>query len=52
MELLDIDDQVEVRVRIGSSELWARITPWARDELGIRVDQWLYVQLKSVSVIA
>jgi len=52
VELLDIDDQVEVKIRIGSSELWARISPWARDELGIRIDQWLYAQLKSVSVIA
>ncbi|MBZ6394278.1 MAG: TOBE domain-containing protein [Pantoea sp.] len=26
------------------------MTPWARDELGIRPDQWLYAQIKSVSV--
>ncbi|RPE03883.1 molybdenum ABC transporter ATP-binding protein ModC [Candidatus Pantoea deserta] len=50
MELLEVGDQTEVRLRIGSSELWARISPWARDELGIRPDQWLYAQIKSVSV--
>lgn len=50
VELLEVGDQVEVKLRIGISELWARITPWARDELGIRSDQWLYAQIKSVSV--
>lgn len=50
VELVEVGDQVEVKLRIGISELWARITPWARDELGIRPDQWLYAQIKSVSV--
>ncbi|MEZ2588906.1 molybdenum ABC transporter ATP-binding protein ModC [Pantoea agglomerans] len=50
VELLEVGDLVEVKLRIGISELWARITPWARDELGIRPDQWLYAQIKSVSV--
>lgn len=50
VELLEVGDQVEVKLRIGISELWARITPWARDELGIRPDQWLYAQIKSVSM--
>ncbi|MGC0995086.1 molybdenum ABC transporter ATP-binding protein ModC [Pantoea agglomerans] len=50
VEWLEVGDQVEVKLRIGISELWARITPWARDELGIRPDQWLYAQIKSVSV--
>jgi len=50
VELLEVGDQVEVKLRIGISELWARITPWARDELGIRPDQWLDAQIKSVSV--
>lgn len=52
VELLEIDDQVEVKLRIGISELWARISPWARDELGIRPEQWLYAQIKSVSITA
>lgn len=50
MELLEVDDQIEVRLRIGVNELWARISPWARDELGIRPGLWLYAQVKSVSV--
>lgn len=52
VELLELDDQVEVKLRIGISELWARISPWARDELNIRPDQWLYAQIKSVSIAA
>lgn len=50
VELLDIDDQVEVKLRIGQRELWARITPWARDELAIKPAMWLYAQIKSVSI--
>ena len=38
-ELLEVGDQVEVKLRIGISELWARITPWARDELMIKPDR-------------
>ena len=52
VELLELDDQIEVKLRIGISELWARISPWARDELNIRPDQWLYAQIKSVSITA
>ncbi|AVG76291.1 MULTISPECIES: molybdenum ABC transporter ATP-binding protein ModC [Pantoea] len=52
VELIEVGDQVEVRLRIGVSELWARISPWARDELNIRPSQWLYAQIKSVSVTA
>ncbi|SFM87625.1 molybdate transport system ATP-binding protein [Izhakiella capsodis] len=48
--LLDIDDHVEVRLRIGQSKLWARITPWARDDLMIKPDMWLFAQIKGVSV--
>lgn len=50
VELIEVGDQIEVKLRIGISELWARISPWARDELGIRPEQWLYAQIKSVSV--
>ncbi|MGV3346868.1 molybdenum ABC transporter ATP-binding protein ModC [Enterobacteriaceae bacterium LUAb1] len=49
-EVLDIDDQVEVKLRIGHSQLWARITAWARDELAISAGMWLYAQIKSVSI--
>lgn len=50
-ELLEIEDQIEVKLTVGQSELWARITPWARDELMIRPGMWLYAQIKSVSII-
>lgn len=49
-ELLDIEGQVEVKLQIGNSELWARITPWARDELAIKPGMRLYAQIKSVSI--
>lgn len=50
VEMLDIDHQVEVKLQIGQSELWARITPWARDELMIKPKMWLYAQIKSVAI--
>ncbi len=28
VELIEVGDQVEVKLRIGISELWARISPW------------------------
>ena len=49
-ELLEIDNQIEVKLLVGQSELWARITPWARDELMIKPNMWLYAQIKSVSI--
>ncbi|SVK55472.1 molybdate transporter ATP-binding protein [Acinetobacter baumannii] len=45
-----MDGQVEVKLVVGEHVLWARITPWARDELAIRPGQWLYAQVKSVSI--
>ncbi len=50
-ELLEIDGQVEVKLLVGQSELWARITPWARDELMIKSGMWLYAQIKSVAIV-
>lgn len=50
-ELLDIDGQIEVKLLVGQSEVWARITPWARDELMIKPGMWLYAQIKSVAIV-
>lgn len=50
VECLDVDQQVEVKLTVGEAILWARITPWARDELNIHVGQKLYAQIKSVSI--
>lgn len=50
-ELLEIEGQIDVQLRIaGDNTLWARITPWAADELGIHAGQQLYAQVKSVSI--
>lgn len=50
LECLDVDDQVEVKLSVGNAILWARITPWARDDLNIHAGQQLYAQIKSVSI--
>lgn len=52
VNLLDDDGQVEVQLDVGTRTLWARISPWARDELNIKPGQWLYAQIKSVSIAA
>lgn len=49
-ELVDVDQQIEVKLLVGLSEIWARITPWARDELMIKPGMWLYAQIKSVAI--
>ncbi len=49
-QCLDDNGQVEVQLEVGSKKLWARISPWARDELGIKPGLWLYAQIKSVSI--
>lgn len=46
----DADGQVEVQLDVAGRTLWARISPWARDELGIKPGLWLYAQIKSVSI--
>jgi molybdate transport system ATP-binding protein len=48
-ECLEVDGQVDVKLAVGDQWLWARITPWARDELALRPGQWVYAQIKSVS---
>ncbi|MFI8415448.1 molybdenum ABC transporter ATP-binding protein ModC [Serratia sp. NPDC078593] len=50
VECLDVDEQVDVKLAVGDHILWARITPWARDELAIKPGQWVYAQVKSVSI--
>jgi len=50
LELLEIDQQIEVKLLVGQSEMWARITPWACDELMIKPGMRLYAQIKSVAI--
>ncbi|ATA18791.1 molybdate transport system ATP-binding protein [Gibbsiella quercinecans] len=50
LECLDVDEQVEVKLAVGDNVLWARITPWARDELAIQPGMKLYAQVKSVAI--
>ena len=44
--------QVEVQLDVSGRTLWARISPWARDDLAVKPGQWLYAQIKSVSITA
>lgn len=50
--IFDVDGQVEVQLDVAGRTLWVRISPWARDELAIKPGQWLYAQIKSVSITA
>lgn len=50
LECLEVEDQVEVKLAIGEQILWARISPWARDELQVKPGLWCYAQVKSVSI--
>ncbi|QGN37296.1 molybdenum ABC transporter ATP-binding protein ModC [Klebsiella oxytoca] len=52
MQCIESNGQVEVRLEISGRTLWARISPWARDDLGIIPGQQLYAQIKSVSIAA
>lgn len=49
-QCFDDEGQVEVQLEVAGKILWARISPWARDELVIKSGQWLYAQIKSVSI--
>jgi len=50
VELLESETAIDVKLRVGGHVLWAKITPWARDELAIAPGQSLYAQIKSVSL--
>ncbi|MGJ0624156.1 molybdenum ABC transporter ATP-binding protein ModC [Xenorhabdus bovienii] len=50
IEFFEDDGQVDVKLALREHFLWARITAWAREELNLRSGQWLYAQIKSVSL--
>ena len=50
-DCLDEKGQVNVRLEVGTRVLWARISPWARDELSVKPGLWLYAQIKSVAIM-
>lgn len=49
-EIHPSDDRIDVRLLVGQHAIWARITPWARDELNISVGQSLFALVKAVSI--
>lgn len=52
VQCIETNGQVEVQLEVSGRTLWARISPWARDDLGVKPGQWLYAQIKSVSISA
>ncbi|WP_159566572.1 molybdenum ABC transporter ATP-binding protein ModC [Budvicia diplopodorum] len=48
--LHECNGRVDVKLAVGPHYLWARITPWARDDLNIHPGQQLFAQVKSVSM--
>ncbi|MGL5700287.1 MAG: TOBE domain-containing protein, partial [Kluyvera sp.] len=52
VQCYDNNGQVEVQLDVSGRTLWARISPWARDDLAVKPGLWLYAQIKSVSITA
>ncbi|UNH28034.1 molybdenum ABC transporter ATP-binding protein ModC [Moellerella wisconsensis] len=50
VECIEDNEQVDVKLALGDHFLWARITRWAQDELNIQPEQWLFAQVKSISL--
>ncbi|PHM29926.1 ABC transporter related [Xenorhabdus budapestensis] len=50
IEIFEEAGQVDVKLSLSDQFLWARITLWAREELNLRTGQWLYAQIKSISL--
>ena len=52
VQCLEVNGQIEVQLRVSGHPLWARISPWARDDLAIAPGQQVFAQIKSVSIAA
>ncbi|WP_319930722.1 molybdenum ABC transporter ATP-binding protein ModC [Xenorhabdus santafensis] len=50
LEFFEDEGQVDVKLALREHCLWARVTSWAREELNLREGQWLYAQIKGVSL--
>lgn len=50
VELVEVEGQIDVKLTLAGETLWARITPWACDDLALVPGQQLYAQIKSVSI--
>lgn len=50
LDLSEFNGRVDVKLSVGQHIVWARITPWARDDLNIAAGQTLFAQIKSVSM--
>lgn len=52
-EVVDCQTQsenIEVKLNVSGHIIWAQITPWAYDELGLKPGQQVFAQIKSVSI--
>ena len=52
VQYVEVNGQIEVQLRVSGRLLWARISPWARDDLAIAPGQQVFAQIKSVSIAA
>jgi molybdate transport system ATP-binding protein len=46
----DTGEQVQVKIQLGDDELWANVTTWACDDLGLMCGTQVYAQIKGVSM--
>ena len=44
------NDNVQIKLSLGEDHLWANITRWALDDLGLVIGQHVYAQIKGVSM--
>lgn len=51
VDCLQDDGVAYIQVKIGEHKLWSRISEWTQKELGIKSEQWLYVQIKQVVIV-
>ncbi|MCW8335449.1 molybdenum ABC transporter ATP-binding protein ModC [Vibrio paucivorans] len=50
LHISESGEQVQLKLALGTDELWANVTPWACDELELHPGKMVYAQIKGVSM--
>lgn len=50
-EIIQEQNHVDIRLRIGKNTIWATISKWSFDELKLIQNQQVYIQIKAVGVV-
>ncbi|TDQ57170.1 molybdate transport system ATP-binding protein [Mesocricetibacter intestinalis] len=50
-EIKAFEDHSEIEIRIGEQKIWASVSRWSCEELGLQRGQQIYAQIKAVSVL-